>query len=296
MYMSETNKKDKMTKISVIVYGNNSDRWATLRQGLDQGALDFGVEVNFVMMSNQGDDEEQAKLLSREIENGAEGIILAATDSLKMKEPVREASLFLPVVTVETNIYDMEGLSYISADNYSMGLNIGRSVYLSSEENKRVAVIMDNQHRNSVYERYQGFMDSLQFTDCEIIRWELHDEEIDIVTLIQNQMEEHPVDVIVALEDEKLEEVSEAIDFLEADVDLYGIGSTNKIVHYLDYGIIKSIVFQNEFNMGYLSMQEVIQDIKRQGEKLNVEIEFRTVNRETMYLPNNQRLVFPIVQ
>ncbi|MDF2519345.1 MAG: hypothetical protein K0R59_4641, partial [Sphingobacterium sp.] len=29
---------------------------------------------------------------------------------------------------------------------------------------------------------------------------------------------------------------------------------------------------------------------------LDIDIEFRTVNRETMYLPKNQRLVFPIVQ
>jgi ribose transport system substrate-binding protein len=109
-------------------------------------------------------------------------------------------------------------------------------------------------------------------------------------------LKEDPVDVIVALDDESLEEVVDAVEISESTVDIYGIGSSNKIVHYLDYGVINSIVFQNEFNMGYLSIQELVGDIKENQNVLDIDIEFRTVNKETMYLPKNQRLVFPIVQ
>lgn len=296
LYINDSNAKEKSTKISVIVYGNNSDRWATLKQGLDQGAIDFGAEVNFVMMTVEDDAEEQKMLLEREIENGTKGIILAAADSKEMSKVVNEVSSTVPIVMVETNVEDVNSLDYISADNYSMGLNIGRSVFLNGDKNRKVAIFVQNLQRNSVNERYQGLMDSLQYSGYTITPWEMGEEDKDTSIFLQKMLKENPVDVIVALDDMSLEAVADAIENSEGTIDAYGIGSTNKIVHFLDYGIINSIVFQNEFNMGYLSVQDLINNIKKSGKVLDIEIEFRTVNRETMYLPKNQRLVFPIVQ
>ena len=296
LYINDTSRKNDTAKISVIVYGSGaSDRWSTLKQGLDQGALDFHAEVNFVTTTDEKDASEQSGLIEREIANGSQGIILAAADSRELSGMVREYAAEVPVVLVETSIKNAEGLTYISADNYSMGLNIGRSVYLSGDENKTVAVYVDNLQRNSVSERYEGLLDSLQYTDCTIKAWE-PEEETDIAAFLKVKLEEEPVDVIVALDDRSLEAVIDAVQAAESSVDVYGIGSTNKIVHYLDYGLINSIVFQNEFNMGYLSVQEAVRSIGQEEKKPDIDIEFRTVNKVTMYLPKNQRLVFPIVQ
>jgi ribose transport system substrate-binding protein len=139
-------------------------------------------------------------------------------------------------------------------------------------------------------------MDSLEYSEYTIKPWEKEEGETDSSLFLQQMLNEDPVDVIVALDDESLEEVVDAVEISESQVDIYGIGSSNKIVHYLDYGVINSIVFQNEFNMGYLSIQQLVNDISENKNILDIDIEFRTVNRETMYLPKNQRLVFPIVQ
>lgn len=295
LYINDTNRKESNIRISVIVYGNNSNRWTTLKQGIDQAAKDFGAEVNFCLMSSENDAKEQTLLLEREIENGSKGIILAVTDSRNMTETIQKASLKVPIVMVETKADDVDGLIYISADNYSMGLNIGRSVYLNKKEDYRVAVYVKNMQRNSVYERYQGFMDSLQYTKNTVTDWKLEEDD-NSAQYLQKMIKEDPVDVIVALDDMSLEEVIDAVQNASISVDVYGIGSTNKVVHNLDYGVINSIVFQNEFNMGYLSIQELLRSIHHDDNIPDIEVEFRTVNRETMYLPKNQRLVFPIVQ
>jgi ribose transport system substrate-binding protein len=213
-----------------------------------------------------------------------------------MAQVVKDYSLVVPIVMVETNVENMENNVYISADNYSMGLNIGRSVCLNSSETRTVAVFMNNLQRNSVAQRYEGLMDSLEYTEYTIQPWEKKEEDTDSFLFLQEMLNNNPVDVIVALDDESLEKVVDTVVLSESKVEIYGIGSSNKIVHYLDYGVINSIVFQNEFNMGYLSMQEVVGDINGRQNIHDVDIEFRTVNKETMYLPKNQRLVFPIVQ
>lgn len=296
LYINDSNNKEKTTKISVIVYGSNSDRWATLKQGIDQGALDFGAEINLVTMTDENSTAEQEMLVKREIANGAKGIIIAAVDSKEMTKVISDASIIVPIVMVETNVDDNAGLVFISADNYSMGLNIGRSVLLNSDENKTVAIYKKNLQRGSVNERYKGLMDSLQYTEYTINPWEMGEEDTDSALFLQKMLKEESIDIIVAMDDRSLEEVVDAVETTESTVEIYGIGSTNKIVHYLDYGVINSIVFQNEFNMGYLSIQEVVNDICENKSVLDIDIEFRTVNKETMYLPKNQRLVFPIVQ
>lgn len=297
LYITDSSNQDKNTKISVIVYGNNSDRWATLKHGIDQGAADYGAQVNFVTMTEESDYKEQKRLLGREIDNGADGIIIAATDSNAMADAVEKASLTLPVVLIETNVAGVSGLDYLTADNYSMGLNIGRSVILNSEESKKVAVLMENRQRSSIVERFDGFMDSLKYSDYEIDLWEREEDNEDLPQFIQDKLAITRADIVVALDDSTLEAVIDALGTYDAAAEVYGIGSTNKIIHYLDYGIIQSIVFQNEFNMGYLSVQELFKDNKdKVNNYFETEIEFRTINRETMYLPKNQRLIFPIIQ
>lgn len=296
LYITDSNSKDKDYKISVIVYGNNGDRWANLKHGVDQGAADYGAQVNFVTMTSEYDYKEQKRLLEREIANGADGIILAATDSKAMANIVKDASSKLPVVMVETNVDGVKGVHYVSADNYSMGLNAGRSVILNSDASSKVAVLMENHQRSSVKERFDGFMDSLKYYGYTIDLWERESSDTDLAMFIQDKVKESRSDIIVALDDSTLEAVFEALRVNDIAVDIYGIGSTNKIIQNLDYGIIQSIVFQNEFIMGYLSVQELFNENKGQVDGRVTEVEFRTINRETMYLPNNQRLIFPIIQ
>lgn len=295
-YVNDTWKEEEVEKISVIVYGSNTDRWATLRQGLGQGADDFHVEINFVTTSSENNFKEQKRLIEREMENGADGIILAAAGSSNMDETVKEIAEKLPVVTIETDVKSTSALSYISADNYSMGLNIGRSVILNNNLEEKIAVLISNDQRESVIDRYRGLSNSLEHTQNTIIEWKMGDNDFNQTLFVKKMMKEEPVDVIVALDDTGLEAVVDAITESDIEVEAFGIGSTDKIVHYLDEGVIKAIVFQNEFNMGYLGVQVIVNDLRNEEEIIDTKIEYRAVNKKTMYNSDNQRLLFPIVQ
>lgn len=296
LYVGYDVDKTEDKKISVIVYGNNADRWSTLKQGIDQGAADFGVEVNFVTMSSEYNPQEQEKLIEREINNGAEGIMLAVTDSKEMEDAVNRALLKVPVVTIETGIENEKSVPYISADNYSMGLNIGRSVILNNNLEEKIAILFSGNERKSVKDRYRGLRDCLKYTQNVMTIWEMGSNDYSLTLFIDKMMKEDPVDVIVALDDVGLESVVDVIEESGNEIEAFGIGSTDKIVYYLDKGTIKSIVFQNEFNMGYIGIHTVVNEIEGNKEVVDTRIEYRAVNKKTMYVSDNQRLLFPIVQ
>ena len=105
-YMHDGSAKEERCRISIIVYGTNLDRWAFMREGISQGAKDFGAEVSVINMSSEADAKEQIDLLSREIENGAQGILMAAADSEAVNEAVTAAAAKVPVLMIRIRHWD----------------------------------------------------------------------------------------------------------------------------------------------------------------------------------------------
>ena len=86
-------------------------------------------------------------MIKREIQDGANGILLAAVDSEGIGQYLKDDEFSVPVVTVETGI---EGEmpkteAHISADNYAMGQMLGENFKDMEQEGKKetVAVIRE---------------------------------------------------------------------------------------------------------------------------------------------------------
>lgn len=114
-------------QISVIVYGNNRDRWAFLREGLNQGASELPVELSFSAMAQEADPQEQIRVVNQEIRNGADGILLAACDSTALNQTVAEAAGQVPVLMLETDVEDnAKTLGCLAAGRLRDGKSAGR--------------------------------------------------------------------------------------------------------------------------------------------------------------------------
>ena len=85
-------------RISVIVRGRAGDRWESIRQGADQAASEMNVDLSFITLSGENDSAEQISLLQREIDAGADAIVLSASDSAALAAPVEQAAEKAPSV------------------------------------------------------------------------------------------------------------------------------------------------------------------------------------------------------
>ena len=84
------NRKKAPEKYSVILYQHTENSWASLNEGVEQAAIDYGVDVNYVTMAIHAGVREQEALIDREIENGAQGLLVAAVDSEGLKEKLAD--------------------------------------------------------------------------------------------------------------------------------------------------------------------------------------------------------------
>lgn len=275
--------EQKQREISVILYDAGNGGWQSLEEGIRQAEDDFAVNINLVTMREGADGDEQTAMIHREIENGAEGILLAVWDYQAIYDALSEKEFKVPVITVESGLKETF-FPLISADNYAMGNSLGEEILkdLRGKEEPVVAIVQDGAKRDSVEQRYQGLFDALEGKAK--------------VLSVKEGEQPAGVDAFAALHKEALLKLSEQEKSEVNRARVYGIGNTALIVEALEQGEITKLVFQNEFNMGYLGIEMLLQELEGKKQKESREIDYFCVSREEIYGTQYEQLLFPIVE
>ena len=75
---------------------------------------------------------------------------------------------------------------------------------------------------------------------------------------------------------------------------MVGFDSSIKEVDFLESGIFQAIVVQKPLNMGYLAIENTIKLLENEMLPQYIDSGSAIITKETMYMPENQKLLFPI--
>ncbi|RDU22707.1 substrate-binding domain-containing protein [Anaerosacchariphilus polymeriproducens] len=289
-------KNEQRYRISVIVYGTNEERWNNLKEGINQAVSDYPIDLNFVTMYEDSEAEAQELLLQREIESGTQAIAIASSDSQRMEQAIEDAKRKVPVILLEDTTNMGENTAKIGPDNGKIGEELAQAMGKELGTGSTIAIIYENMERESISQRSKELERILTQMGNKVVHWTRRAGDFSPSVFIKKSIEENSVDAVVALDDYNLENVIDAVDKDGHSVKIYGIGNTEKIVHYLDEGTVDTLVFVNEYNMGYLSMKILVENLRNNTALYNQEIKYSIVNRKDLYNKDNQRLLFPIVE
>ena len=274
--MLGVNKEEKKYSVSVIVNDSNNDRWIAMREGLEQAAKDDDIQLNYVSTGVFASEDEEKALIEREVENGADGIIVQLVSSEDTYAVFEKIDSSVAVMLLETDAVSEGVYSVTAPDNLWIGEALAQTVlqdYGDSLSEKKIGILSGNQNQLSMQQRL-GSVKKLQA-----------DEPVDILITLGNA------------------ETETAVDYLQADTSykrqfmIYGEGCSDKTVYYLDKGIIKSLVVPNEFNMGYQSVHTIAEQIKYKFSSAeSTTVDSLVINRQNLYDEENQKTLFPIVQ
>ncbi len=287
-------------QVSVIVSNSGSDRWISFKEGLEQGAKDKNINFNIVSTSTFATLEEQNEVISREIENGAQGIILESNFSKGVGHALESLLLGTALVLVESDVLPEKEYTTIQPDNYAIGKTIATAIKEDSHNDLtgvKIGILSGNQEKLSMQQRLSGFQEDMGQSRAQIC-WEVEGSGDDIMQMLKEKQKSQPVDVLVALDNNEIEMT---MDYMDSDKNctfqVYGEGSSEKAVYYLDKGYIQALNVPNEFNMGYQSMVVLADQIKSNVNTVeDRKIDYLVVNKSNLYDKTNQKLLFPIVQ
>lgn len=273
---------DKEEEITVIVYYAGNGGWDSLQEGIKQAANDFSINANFITLREEASVAEQMEIIEREISNGTKGILLAVSDSQNVKRALQEKAFKVPIVAVESGMEDSD-IPCVAADDYAMGKRLAEEILTDyfGKENLKIVLNCSETKRDSVVQRELGFVDTVG-------------ERAEIV--YYNEWDKKDADVIVALHKTGLLYIVENAHAFSSGVKIYGIGGSVPIVAALDQGKVAKIVFQNEFNVGYLGTDMLIEQIRNRKTKKLPQIDYYCVSRDELYGTKYEQLLFTIIE
>ena len=297
MMISGQNKK-ALDKVSVILENAGDSQWSALKYGLKMAAEEEGIELAVVDVEEGLDAEAQKKVFEREIEDGADALIVQPVLDKNDQEVLKKIEKRVPVMLVgyeaekgETR-YD---LPVIKEDNYETGQALAEEMLKDFEgniEEKKIGLLLASTDSNMLSSRECGFKDALEDKNANIL-------ELSLDSLLDREENtESKVDIVIALDDSNLTAIGEYLASSQPHGELlYGIGQSTEAIYYLDKGIAECVVVPDEFNVGYQSLSEVARKLDHYFENMKKQtVSYSVIRKETLFSKENQELLLTMSQ
>lgn len=244
----------------------NHEYWRLVGQGAKAAEKDFDVFVEYVGPKRSNPDE-QLKLFDMAIKSKVDGIIVQALNDQFTPLIDQAVEQGIPVITIDTDSEgSMRGV-YIGTDNYEAGQLAGKSLVEDTKGEATVAIISGSFDHDLHRLRVKGFTDIVeQINGIEIVAIEeAAISRVDAEEKAYNMLAEHDnitafygtssyngVGIVAAAKSLKKESEMYVITFDAIDENL----------QLLKNGEINAIVEQQPFEMGYTSVEKMIDMIK----------------------------------
>lgn len=303
LLLDNTRLSEKKTyNISIIARGKNSESLMIMKKGIDQAALEMDLNISVITLSEENKVREQTKLIEQEIGKKADAIIIDPVDYEKMTEPIENAMKKVPFILIGSKVNSEWIQSSISCDNYKLGVSLGEKMIEMGNVKANIVIVKNNLECSSIKERYNGFMSVMNGTENTFINWEfVGEEQQNYYFQAKKLLEDNDIDTIVIFDTAILEMVAQekqdlrSINKEKTFAEIYGTGSTNKIISFIEDKVISATAIQNEYNIGYLGVEKAVDIINRKRVN-DKSIASTVITKNNMYSEENQRLLFPFIR
>lgn len=274
---SQTNQG--MIEISVFVDEADMVLYTNTRLGMEAAAIDFGAELRFITPVEEDHDTQLENIL-REVEGDAQSLIVAPVDAQALGTAL--ADIQIPVITMESEMDG--GEQVISPDNQAVGAQLAQAVMEDVSQGATVLVLDTAGQRTGIQTRLDSCVATLEEGGYTVI----------LASLQEGESQTLQVEAVVAVDDESTLELAQWRFDQGSSPALYGVGGTTEIAAYLEQGILCATVAWSDYAAGYLAVQQAASVAMGQSIEDGHTLTITTIRGETIYDPDNQKLLFPV--
>lgn len=285
--------------ISVIINESEADGWSGFRSGMDQAAKEMNANVSFISLYDRNSLAQQMVLLRREIDDGADAILIAPADSKRFRERLSNMEVNIPIIILGPTSKE-EGVNiYISPDNIGMGKALAEEIIQHGREKETILIIKNGMECDSLAKRYEGLLEVLNSGDMtyHVLDLDETDEKDTLGDRINTELRTRYTDVVVTLDEIILEYTLNEMEVLQiaGKRKVYGFGYTNRIVYNIETDIVNAVAVQNMYKSGYLGIKNAVEAIGEKNIVKTILIDSTIINGNNMYEQDNQTWLFPIL-
>lgn len=270
--------------LSVLAREPDASLWSNARLGMEQAADELDAELRFLTLTSANDSQEQVQLLLREIEGGADGIIISPADSSQISQALDQLPSPCPVVCLESPMAGAAGV--ISPDNTLLGQSLAQAV-MEDWDGGTVLLLDTAGPCSAVSDRLWAAQRTLEDAGIPTSLGTAQSEELSggLAQLLQDSRAKW----VMAFEPSATLTAAAA----QTGVPLYGVGTSSAVAARLEDGDITAAAVWSDYAAGYLAVAQAIAAAQAESNP-SASLNFSILRGEDIYEPDNQKLLFPV--
>ena len=289
-------------KISLILKTEGGDYWKNVRRGAEVAAKEFNVNVDFTSPKDENDIDGQITLVSAAIERKTDALILAPNDYNGLVNVTEKASRKkMPVLIIDSKLNTNKISSYITTDNVKAGEMAGEKIVSLSGASSKIAIINFVQGSSNNKERERGLLHIIsKYPQIKVVYMDYVSPDSESAAVLTKKLVlgDDKIDTIIALNYVSSIGVAEAINEmgLEGKINVITFDNTPEEIEFLEKGVIQATVTESPFGLGYLAVKYAVLNLQGKEIPKYMDTGLVVIDRKNMYLPENQKILFPFKQ
>lgn len=151
-------------KITIALIGKSSTNpvFLAARNGAEQAAKDLSAKLNVPITVSwltppQEDGEVQAQRIRQAVNDGADGVLIAASDAGKVTGAINDAvDRGVPVMTFDSDAPQSKRFAIYGVDDVKTGESVMQELAAAMGDKGKVAILAGNQNAPNLQRRVQG--------------------------------------------------------------------------------------------------------------------------------------------
>ena len=251
-------------KIFLITMDKSDQFWMVMDNGAREMASMLGVTYEWAAPLTR-DVNEQIQIFNNAVAAGADAIMLAASDPIKISSAVEEAKAKgVTIIYVDAPAIE-EAVVTLATDNYTAGNIAGENMFYELEEfgstNGSIGIIGVTPVNRTTVNRERGFRDYFElFSRYQLLETIYSNGVPELAKqATETYIRDNP-DLVGIFSTNEGSTIGMGFALRENDIGIIGIGFdiTETIEEMIRDNTIKAVLVQNPFTMGYLGMAETV--------------------------------------
>lgn len=290
-------------KVALVLRTNYGYYCSNLKIGAETAAREFNVDIIHYAPDDEEDAEGQIKQVNQALsEDKVSALVLSACDYNTLVGVTEKAfDMGIPVIIIDSEVNTDKIHSYIATNNLNAGKMAGGVLIDIAGKNSKIAIMSFIKGSRNAEQREIGLEQVLyKYPGIEVVTKEYCMSDAKrAYSLTKSILEKNKdINAIVALNEIASVGVALAVEEmkLEGKVKIVAFESTLQEIDFIEKGVIQSTIIQNPFNMGYLGVKNAVDVMNGKQVDKRRYLESKVINKDNMYLPENQKLLFPLIK
>jgi ribose transport system substrate-binding protein len=274
--------------------------WRTLRDGVESAAKDFDVDFLIQGPADEKYIDQQISIVEAAVARRPAAVVMAAGDFNRLvpvAEKIKDSGI--PLVEIDSFTNSQSADCKIGTDNIRAGAQAGEALLGRIPEGSLVGIISYVKTSSTAIDREAGVRGYLGQRVRILHTLYSNSEEDQAYLLCTRLIAATPgLDAIVALNLPSTLGAAHALreSGRQKRIVLVSFDSSQDVLEYIEEGIIRDTVVQKPFNMGYLGIRTARDLIDGKKSPRRIDTGSVVINKDNMYEPENQKLLFPVAQ